>query len=61
MGSPWQDAYKLLKSVLEEQMTDPAPYNNSGNKYIAIGLKVDYSQGWPQLQGRCLVPSWGFR
>ena len=31
-------------------MSDPVPYENSGSKYIALGLKVDYSQGWPQLQ-----------
>ena len=31
-------------------MSDPVPYETSGSKYIALGLKVDYSQGWPQLQ-----------
>ena len=55
-----QDAYDLLRDILDEQMSNPVPYENSGSKYIAIGLKVDYSQGWPQLQGRYLVLSWDF-
>ncbi len=43
-------AWDLLLNLTGPQMDDPFPYQGGGTKFIALGMRVDFTQGYPILQ-----------